>query len=213
MDEILDKIAALGVPGLVLLVAMAVTGYAGAAAITAALAALGGPFGMLGGVAVLGILGLMSKGLADFGFEEMFKGTVKRLNEQGISKSDIELEIESYPISRTLKLKIKDYLNNEQADFKDLNQINPDLKKVIERIECVPGMTKSQTEFLDMNDVVTQFNLRDNQGKVILTKNLAGVYHVRIMNPDRKTLFFGYVGWIHVNGLCKEVYTIRAEFS
>jgi hypothetical protein len=34
MDQLVDKIAALGVPGLVLLVAMAVTGWAGAAALT-----------------------------------------------------------------------------------------------------------------------------------------------------------------------------------
>lgn len=56
MDRLVSKIAALGVPGLVLLVAMSATGYAGAAALTTALAALGGPLGMLGGIAVLGLL-------------------------------------------------------------------------------------------------------------------------------------------------------------
>jgi hypothetical protein len=82
MDEFIDKIVALGVPGLVLLVAMAVTGWAGAAAITTALAMLGGPFGMLGGIAVLGILALISKGLADFGFEALFKGVVDGLKKR-----------------------------------------------------------------------------------------------------------------------------------
>jgi len=48
MDKIVSKIAALGVPGLVLLVAISATGLYGAAAITTALAALG-PFGMVGG--------------------------------------------------------------------------------------------------------------------------------------------------------------------
>ncbi|KST69886.1 hypothetical protein [Mastigocoleus testarum] len=110
MDQIVDKIAALGVPGLVLLVAMAVTGWAGAAAITTALAMLGGPFGMLGGVAVLGILGLISKGLAEYGFEKMFQAVVDELRNKGKSKSDIEKEVAWYPISRDLKLKIKDYL-------------------------------------------------------------------------------------------------------
>jgi hypothetical protein len=110
MDQLVDKIAALGVPGLVLVVAMAVTGWAGAAALTAALAFLGGPFGMLGGIAVLGILGLISKGLSDYGFEAIFKATVDELRRKGKSKVDIEREVESYPISRDLKLKIKDYL-------------------------------------------------------------------------------------------------------
>lgn len=72
MDQLVDKIAELGVPGLVLLVAMAVTGWAGAAALTTALAVLGGPFGMLGGIALLGILGLIAKGLSDYGFEAIF---------------------------------------------------------------------------------------------------------------------------------------------
>ncbi len=110
MDQLVNKIAALGVPGLVLVVVMAVTGWAGAAALTAALAALGGPFGMLGGIAALGILGLISKGLSDYGFEATFKATVDELGRKGKSKVDIEREVESYPISRDLKLKIKDYL-------------------------------------------------------------------------------------------------------
>ncbi len=106
MDQLIDKIAALGVPGLVLVVAMGVTGWAGAAALTTALAMLGGPFGMLGGIAVLGLLGLISKGLSDYGFE----ATVDELRKQGKSKADIDREVDSYPISRDLKLKIKDYL-------------------------------------------------------------------------------------------------------
>lgn len=110
MDELVDKIAALGVPGLVLFVAMAVTGWAGAAALTGALALLGGPFGMVGGVAVLGILALMSKGLTEYGFERIFQGVVDQLRSQGKSKADIEGEVLAYPISRNLKLKIKEYL-------------------------------------------------------------------------------------------------------
>jgi hypothetical protein len=114
MDQIIDKIAALGVPGLVLLVAMAITGWSGAVAITVALALLGGPFGMLGGIAVLGILGLISQGLAGYGFEQIFRGVVDELRKQGKSKSDIEREVQNYPISSDLKLKIKNYLHELQ---------------------------------------------------------------------------------------------------
>lgn len=111
MDKVVDKIAALGVPGLVMLVAMSITGWAGAAAVTAALAALGGPLGMLGGIAMLGILGLISKALAEYGFEKVFVATVKRLREKGISKQEIHKKIDGYPISRGLKLKIFDHLD------------------------------------------------------------------------------------------------------
>ena len=41
LEKIVSKVAALGVPGLILLIAIAATGLTGAAAITAALAALG----------------------------------------------------------------------------------------------------------------------------------------------------------------------------
>ena len=111
MDKVVDKIAALRVPGLVLLVAMAATGWAGAAAITAALAALGGPFGMLGGILVLGVLGLITRGLATYGFEAVFVATVDRLHSRGITTAEIRERLESYPISRELKLKILDHLS------------------------------------------------------------------------------------------------------
>ncbi len=65
---------------------------------------------MIGGIALLGILGLIAKGLSDYGFETFFKALVDELQRQGKSIVDIEREVESYPISRGLKLKIKDYL-------------------------------------------------------------------------------------------------------
>ena len=111
MDKVVDKIAALGVPGIVMLVAMAATGWAGAAAVTAALAALGGPLGMLGGIAMLGILGLISKAISDYGFEKIFVATVEKLREDGTSKRAIREQIDGYPISRELKLKIFDHLD------------------------------------------------------------------------------------------------------
>ncbi|MFN5515743.1 MAG: hypothetical protein ACK5CA_13645 [Cyanobacteriota bacterium] len=113
MDKIVDKIAALGVPGLVLLVAMAVTGWTGAAAITTALALLGGPFGMLGGIAVLGIMGLVSQGIAQYGFPEIFKAVVYQLYTNGMSKESILKEVSWYPISDELKKQISDYLEAE----------------------------------------------------------------------------------------------------
>jgi len=64
MDEAVRKIAALGLPGVVLLIAMATTGFTGAAAITAALAMLG-PGGMIGGIMFLGVIGIATDALCD----------------------------------------------------------------------------------------------------------------------------------------------------
>ncbi len=112
MDAFLDKIAALGVPGLVLVVAMGVSGYSGAAAITAGLALLGGPFGMLGGIAGIVVLALISKALARYGFEAVFRGVLDRLRAQGKTDDDIKETVDGYPLlSRSLKRKLRDYVD------------------------------------------------------------------------------------------------------
>ena len=109
MDKVISKIAALGVPGLVLLCAMSATGFAGAAAITTALAALG-PGGIIGGIATLGVIALISEAVSEFGFSAIFSGVVKQLYKQGESKESIYCKIEKYPISKSLKRKLYEQL-------------------------------------------------------------------------------------------------------
>ena len=107
----IDKIAALGVPGLVLVVAMALTGFTGAAAITTGLAALGGPLGMLGGIALLVILGLIGRALTQYGFEAIFKGVLDRLKANGMANDEIKTTVEGYWfVSSELKRKLNDYV-------------------------------------------------------------------------------------------------------
>ncbi len=111
IDSIADKIAALGVPGLVLVVTMALTGYAGAAALTTALAALGGPFGMLGGIALLGLLALIAKALAEVGFEALFRAVLNRLRAKGLTIPQISEAVDGYWfVSARLRDKLKRYL-------------------------------------------------------------------------------------------------------
>jgi len=114
LDKVASKVAGLGIPGLVLLTTMALTGWAGAAAITTALAALGGPLGMLGGIALLGVLILVSKGLTEYGFEAVFKATADELVKNGHTKEEIKEKVNSYPISKGLKLKIGAYLDEKE---------------------------------------------------------------------------------------------------
>ena len=109
MERIVAKIAALGVPGLVLLMAISATGLSGAAAITTALAALG-PFGMLGGIVTLGVIGLASQGLVEFGFDVIFTAVVKELYKNGESKDSILAKVNKYPLSKSLKRKLKEEL-------------------------------------------------------------------------------------------------------
>ena len=111
MERIISKIAAMGVPGLVLVLAMNATGYAGAAAITTALAALGGPVGMLGGIAALGILGLISEAIAKYGVDAIYKGVIKELYKRGESDESIKAKIDKYPLSKEQKRSLYDELD------------------------------------------------------------------------------------------------------
>ena len=111
MEKIVSKVASLGVPGLVLLVAIHSAGYAGAAAVIAALSALG-PGGIVGGIATLGVIGLITQGLTEYGLEAIFTAVVKELVKKGETKERIEDKISKYPISKSLKRKLREELNH-----------------------------------------------------------------------------------------------------
>ncbi len=105
MDKIISNIAALGVPSLILIIAIEATGLTGAAAITTALASLG-PMGMVSGVGVLIISCLISKAVSEYGCDAIFRGVVRQLCKQGETPATIAKKIEKYPVSQTLKLKL-----------------------------------------------------------------------------------------------------------
>lgn len=110
MNKIVKNIAAQGVPGLMLLVAMSATGLSGAAAVTAALSSLG-PGGMIGGIVFLGAVGLISQGLTEYGFDQIFVNVIKELYKKGETKESILQKIEKYPVSKSLKRKLKEELD------------------------------------------------------------------------------------------------------
>lgn len=110
MDKVVQKLVALGVPGLVLVIVIATSGVAGGAAIVTALAVLGGPLGMLGGIAALGILALVADAIAEYGLEKIFGAVVIGLIAKGHSRQQIRQKIESYPITSGLKKKILGHL-------------------------------------------------------------------------------------------------------
>ena len=109
MDKIVSKIAALGVPGLVLTVAIGATGLAGGAAITTALAAIG-PGGMIGGLVTLGVIGLISEGISKYGVDAIFSAVVKELYRRGETKEQLKQKIKRYQISKDLKRKLNEYI-------------------------------------------------------------------------------------------------------
>lgn len=115
MDKVVSKMAALGVPGLILMIAISATGFTGAAAITTALAALG-PGGMIGGIVTLGMIGLTSEVISEYGFDAVFTAVVKELYRRGETKESLLSKINKYPVSKTLKQKLIDALEDLLED-------------------------------------------------------------------------------------------------
>lgn len=107
MDEVARKIAALGLPGIILLVAMATTGLTGAAAITAALAMLG-PGGMMGGIAFLGVVGIASDALSKYGLSALLKAVYLERRQKGESRGALCREIEKLWVSSDLKRELRE---------------------------------------------------------------------------------------------------------
>lgn len=104
MDQIVNKIVGLGVPGIMLMVAISMTGLSGAAAITAALALLG-PGGMIGGIITLVVAGFVASSIAEYGFDALFSAVIRKMIEKGETKESIKIKIEKGPWSKKLKAK------------------------------------------------------------------------------------------------------------
>ena len=98
LENVVEKLVALEIPGLVLLVVMATSGYAGATAFTSALATLGGPYGMIAGVGVLLLLGQVSNALARYRLSKMATRVVKGLVAKGHSQEAIRKSIGRWPL-------------------------------------------------------------------------------------------------------------------
>lgn len=104
MDKVVEKIVSIGVPGIMLMVAISMTGLYGAAAITAALALLG-PGGMIGGVVTLLVAGAIASAISEYGFDALFRAVIKKMYRNGETKESIRAKIERGPWSKKLKTK------------------------------------------------------------------------------------------------------------
>lgn len=110
MDKIVEKIVSIGVPGIMLMVAISMTGLSGAAAITAGLALLG-PGGMIGGIITLVVASAVASALSEYGFDALFQAVIKKMYEKGETKTSIRMKIEKGPWSKKMKLQAISALN------------------------------------------------------------------------------------------------------
>ncbi|MBD2357811.1 hypothetical protein H6G41_24905 [Tolypothrix sp. FACHB-123] len=211
MDEVVKKVAALGLPGVILVITMAATGFTGAAAITAALAFLGGPAGMLGGIAVLGLTGLITDALAKVSLEDLLTAVYcqrRQTEPHGKLLDEINsLSLFDGDMKDRLKITVTDGCGCATVVTENTTD---DAKEVIAILENVPGMTRAHhRDFKSSNPIM---RLRD--GSVVRTwKNQFGVDHVFISDRYDRMIYGGFVGWIHSEGLNQAINRIRRDFT
>lgn len=102
-----------------MLTAIGATGLTGGAAITTALAAFG-PGGMIGGIISLGVIAFLSDAITEFGFNQIFSAVVKELYKRGETKETGLVKIDKYPVSKSLKRKLKELIEKEENSSRDI---------------------------------------------------------------------------------------------
>ncbi len=109
MDELVKKLAGLGLPGVILVILTAAAGGS-SAAVAAALTAVGGPFGIVGGIALLGLISVVGDTIAGYGVEAILKAVYEERSKTHSLRFLLK-EIKDLPISEELKLRLKNHLS------------------------------------------------------------------------------------------------------
>lgn len=106
MDIIISAFAAEGIPAWILRMAMKATGLHGGARLTTALSALG-PGGMIGGMVSLLAVQAISFFVTEAAIERIYIRVVRQLCKEGYPLEDIMKTINEYPVSGSLKERLK----------------------------------------------------------------------------------------------------------
>ncbi|MEH1772059.1 MAG: hypothetical protein V7K64_29415 [Nostoc sp.] len=108
MDEVVKKLAGLGLPGVILVVLTAASGGS-SAAVAATLTMLGGPFGIVGAIALLGLITVVGDIIAGYGIEAILQAIYAERSKTELVKFLLQ-EIKDLPITEDLKLKLRNQL-------------------------------------------------------------------------------------------------------
>jgi len=121
MDEIVKKLAGLGLPGILLVIAITLAG-GNSAAVIPLLAMLGGPLGIVGGLGVLGLSTIVGDAIAGYGIEAILKGIYTERSKSESVRFLLK-EIKDLPLTEELKLKLKHHLSSGNST--DSQEVQP----------------------------------------------------------------------------------------
>lgn len=128
INRVVEKIAEVGTPSLVLLVAMGRIEPFLQSRLLNRFAALAGPLGSFAGFALSAIY--------RFGSEALFSKVLEELKKQGKTEEQILEEINSYPIAGWLKLRVRSYIENldfETIESDDLSNRDQEIFSIIQQ--------------------------------------------------------------------------------
>ena len=128
INRVVEKIAEVGTPSLVLLVAMGRIEPFLQSRLLNRFAALAGPLGSFAGLALSAIY--------RFGSEALFSKVLEELKKQGKTEEQILEEINSYPIAGWLKLRVRSYIENldfETIESDDLSNRDQEIFSIIQQ--------------------------------------------------------------------------------
>lgn len=161
INRVVEKIAELGPPSLVLIVAMGRIEPFLQSRLVNRFAGLAGPLGTFAGFALSAI--------HRFGSEALFNKVLEELKKQGKTEEQILEEINSYPIPGWLKLRIRDYIENvdfETIESDDLSNQNQEIFNIIQQsigedFEQLESKIEEKTDNLERQLVQLESRLND----------------------------------------------------
>ncbi|NEO30639.1 MAG: hypothetical protein F6K36_09450 [Symploca sp. SIO3C6] len=131
MDEVVKKVAALGLPGVILVVAMATSGAMGGIGLISTIAGFGGPLGLAGGLAFLGLMTGVGDIISGYGIDAVLKAVYEERKKKE-SISSLRKEVKELPISENLRFTL---LNVIQSGSRSVDAEDMDGPKTVEIIE------------------------------------------------------------------------------
>ncbi len=161
INRVVEKIAELGPPSLVLIVAMGRIEPFLQSRLVNRFAGLAGPLGTFAGFALSAI--------HRFGSEALFNRVLEELEKQGKTEEQILEEINSYPIPGWLKLRIRDYIENvdfETIESDDLSNQNQEIfsitrQSIGEDFEQLESKIEEKTDNLERQLVQLESRFND----------------------------------------------------
>jgi hypothetical protein len=118
LPAVVEELTALGVPGLVLLVAISSLDFADTAGLSSLSACLGGEFRRLGNITALITLSRASKAVARYGLPSISDQVLKRLITTGKSISQIRKEVAAIPswiLNAELRITMEEILGGNEV--------------------------------------------------------------------------------------------------